>query len=463
MGLREYQNELIGRLFQAYRDGYIAPCIVLPCGGGKSVITAEIAKRFTDRDKRVLFLVHRRELCEQIYYTFLGWGVDLALCKIKMVQTVARRLQNIEPPDLIITDENHHSLAKTYQKIYDFFPDVKRVGVTATPERMGGKGLRGVNDILIEGVTAKWLIAHGYLSPYDYFAPAVTLPKFHIRRGEYDQREINSFFQKNVKTIYGDVLKQYKRLADGKQAICYLSGIEISEAVAERFSTDGIRAAHIDGNTPKAERDRIVEAFRRGEIRILCNVDLISEGFDVPDCECVILLRPTKSLTLFIQQSMRCMRYREGKRAIIIDHVNNVSEFGLPDDNREWLLDGHEKPKGAAPVKVCPDCFATVRAAERKCPHCGYEFAAERHEKRSEVLDVELIKYNEIQRVKGYLSPRECQNVNDLKLYAQIHGYKPGWVYYQQKARGWLNVTPLEDYLNGKRNKNSKRYPCRAV
>lgn len=463
MGLREYQNELIGRLFQAYRDGYIAPCIVLPCGGGKSVITAEIAKRFTDRDKRVLFLVHRRELCEQIYYTFLGWGVDLALCKIKMVQTVARRLPNIEPPDLIITDENHHSLAKTYQKIYDFFPDVKRVGVTATPERMGGKGLRGVNDILIEGVTAKWLIAHGYLSPYDYFAPAVTLPKFHIRRGEYDQREINSFFQKNVKTIYGDVLKQYKRLADGKQAICYLSGIEISEAVAERFSTDGIRAAHIDGNTPKAERDRIVEAFRRGEIRILCNVDLISEGFDVPDCECVILLRPTKSLTLFIQQSMRCMRYREGKRAIIIDHVNNVSEFGLPDDDREWLLDGHEKPKGAAPVKVCPDCFATVRAAEQKCPHCGFVFEPERREKRSEVLDVELIKYNEIQRVKGYLSPQECRNVNDLKLYAQIHGYKPGWVYYQQKARGWLNVTPLEDYLNGKRNKNSKRYPCRAV
>ena len=463
MGLREYQNELIGRLFQAYRDGYTAPCIVLPCGGGKSVITAEIAKRFTDRDKRVLFLVHRRELCEQIYYTFLGWGVDLALCKIKMVQTVARRLPNIEPPDLIITDENHHSLAKTYQKIYDFFPDVKRVGVTATPERMGGKGLRDVNDILIEGVTAKWLIAHGYLSPYDYFAPAVTLPKFHIRRGEYDQREINSFFQKNVKTIYGDVLKQYKRLADGKQAICYLSGIEVSEAVAERFSTDGIRAAHIDGNTPKAERDRIVEAFRRGEIRILCNVDLISEGFDVPDCECVILLRPTKSLTLFIQQSMRCMRYREGKRAIIIDHVNNVSEFGLPDDNREWLLDGHEKPKGAAPVKVCPTCFATVRAAERLCPHCGYEFEGERREKRSEVLDVELIKYNEIQRVKGYLSPQECRNVNDLKLYAQIHGYKPGWVYYQQKARGWLNVTPLEDYLNGKRNKNSKRYPCRAV
>lgn len=454
MKLRDYQEDLLKKLFAAFDDGFRAPCIVLPCGGGKSVITAEIAKRFTDSGKRVLFLVHRRELCDQIYYTFLGWGVDLELCKIKMVQTVARRLPRIKRPDLIITDENHHSQAKTYKKIYDFFPDVKRVGVTATPERMGGKGLLGVNDKLIEGVTAKWLVENGYLSPYDYFAPAIELPKFHVRRGEYDQRELNAYFQENVKTIYGDVLKQYKRLADGRQAICYLSGIEVSQAVAERFCNDGINAAHIDGNTPKAERDRIIEAFRSGEIRILCNVDLISEGFDVPDCECVILLRPTKSLTLFIQQSMRCMRYKQGKRAIIIDHVANVSEFGLPDDNREWLLEGHEKPKGAAPVKICPECFATVHASEQTCPHCGFAFEAEKRKKRTQVLDVELVKYNEIHRVKGFLSPSECQSVNDLKLYAQIHGYKPGWVYYQQKARGWLN---------GVGKQHTKRYPCRPL
>lgn len=455
MKLREYQEELLTKLFSAYAEGYTAPCIVLPCGGGKSVITAEIAKRFTDENKIVMFLVHRRELVEQIYYTFVGWGVDMSLCKIRMVQTAARRLPVLETPDLIITDENHHSLARTYQKIYDRFQGVRRVGVTATPERMGGQGLRGVNDILIQGVTAKWLIEHQFLSPYDYYAPAVELPKFHVRRGDFDAKEVSSFFSKNIKTVYGDALKHYKRLAMGKQAICYLPSIDVSLAIAERFSNDNIPAAHIDGTTPKAERDGIIKKFRSGEIRILCNVDLISEGFDVPDCECVILLRPTKSLILYIQQSMRCMRYKEGKRAIIIDHVNNVAEFGLPDTDRVWSLDGHTKQKGEAPVKVCPRCFATVTLSETNCPHCGYEFETQRREKRTKVLDVELIKYQETERVRRFLSPSECTTLNDLKLYAQLHGYKPGWVYYQQKARGWLNGQI--------RNSNPKRYPIRAI
>ena len=177
MELREYQEDLLERLFRAYNDGFSAPCIVLPCGGGKSVITAEIARRFTHERLRVLFLVHRRELCEQIENTFRGYGVNMDFCEIMMVQTATRRLSKIKRPALIITDENHHSLANTYRRIYDYFRGVKRVGVTATPERMGGQGLRDVNDILIEGVTPKWLVEHHYLSDYRYFAPKIELPK----------------------------------------------------------------------------------------------------------------------------------------------------------------------------------------------------------------------------------------------------------------------------------------------
>ena len=202
MKLRQYQEDLLARLFQAYDDGFSAPCIVLPCGGGKSVITAEIAKRFTDKHLHVLFLVHRKELCEQIENTFVGYGVNMDFCKIMMVQTATRRLPRIKQPDLIITDENHHSKAKTYRRIYDYFHTIKRVGVTATPERMGGEGLRDVNDILIEGVTPRWLIDNHYLSDYRYFAPKIDLPKFHIKHGEYDQNEIKRYFEKNANIIY---------------------------------------------------------------------------------------------------------------------------------------------------------------------------------------------------------------------------------------------------------------------
>lgn len=457
MALREYQQKLINEVFSAFDEGFAAPCIVLPCGGGKSVIVAEIAKIYTLMDKEVLFLVHRKELCQQIFSTFVKYGVRMEFCKIAMVQTVVKHLNEERKPDLIITDENHHSLAESYKKIYKYFSGVPRVGVTATPERIDGSGLDDVNDKLIVGVTAKWLIENNFLAPYDYYAPEIQMPKFHTRNGDFIQSEVANFFNKNQNKIYGDVVKHYRNLADGKQAICYLPTVEFSQQTARKFNEMGIPSAHLDGTTNKSERDRIINKFRNGEIKILCNVDIVSEGFDVPDCECVILLRPTKSLILYTQQSMRCMRYKPNKRAIIIDHVNNINRFGFPDREREWLLEGHphQKQEGEQPLKICKNCFAAVPISTRKCPNCGAEF--EFDDKEVETVDTKLIKISKAkERVIFYLSPNECQNVEELAEYAKMHGYKPGWVYYQQKARGWLG--------SGKgRNETAKRYPCRAV
>lgn len=458
MELRAYQRDLIDRLFQAYRDGYQAPCVVLPCGGGKSVIIAEVAKRFTHAKREVLFLVHRKELCEQIARTFVRSGVDMTCCRIEMVQTMVRRLKKAACPDLIITDENHHSLANSYRKVYEAFPQARRLGVTATPERMDGSGLSDVNDILIEGVNARWLVEHRFLSPYDYYAPNIKLPAFRVRRGDFDAAQVAAYFSQHLRTIYGDVLRHYRRLADGQQAICYLPSVAVSQQTAALFSASGIPAAHLDGTTPSAEREYIIHGFRDSRVKILCNVDIISEGFDVPDCSCVILLRPTKSLTLYIQQAMRCMRYQPDKRAVIIDHVNNIERHGFPDAEREWLLEGHPKPKGSgtAPVKTCPQCFACVPANTKSCPHCGYIFEADTRA-AGQTLDCELVKVNTAEnRVRFYLSPNECQTVEELKIYAAQHGYKPGWVWYQQKLRGWLHG---EQGRNG----TAKRYPCRAV
>ena len=184
MQLRPYQNDLVEQVRQAWREGYKAPCIVLGCGGGKSCIVAEIARRTTWNGKRVLFLVHRRELVDQIFRTFVRWGVLMDLCQIGMVQTFTRRLKKLPKPALIITDENHHSLAQSYKRIYEHFSDVPRVGVTATPVRLNGDGLGDVNDKLIIGVSTKWLIKHNCLAPYDYYAPSVAdLTGLHTKMG----------------------------------------------------------------------------------------------------------------------------------------------------------------------------------------------------------------------------------------------------------------------------------------
>lgn len=443
MQLRPYQSELVEELRAAWREGYKAPCIVLPCGGGKSVILAETARRTAANGKRVLFLVHRRELVEQIVRTFISWGVDMQFCDVMMVQTASRRLSKLKKPALIMTDENHHSSAQSYKRIYEHFSDVLRVGVTATPVRLGGSGLGDVNDKLIVGVSAKWLIENRCLSPYDYYAPDVAdLTGVRTKMGEFVAADIEKAMIKNA--VFGDVIAYYQKLAAGKKAVCYCAGIRHSKAMAESFSAAGIPAAHIDGETEKNERSRIISDFRCGRIQILCNVDLISEGFDVPDCECAILLRPTQSLTLYIQQAMRCMRFVDGKRAVIIDHVGNYARFGLPDDDREWNLE--KKPKklreetDGIKAKMCPECFLTFSPPDNSekiiCPHCGHVF--EKKERRG--LEEKSAELHKIEGFKlRFDKPENCHSYGELLEYAKQRGYKRGWAYYKAKEFGLLN------------------------
>lgn len=447
MPLREYQIDLIDKVRNSYKRHKKAPCIVLPCGGGKSVIVAEMAKRTTDNGKRVLFIVHRKELCDQIRNTFSRWGVDMELCEIGMVQTVCRHLDEMPAPSLIITDENHHSKANSYMKIYKTFPNAYRIGVTATPVRLDGSGLKDVNDDLIIGVSAKWLIENKFLAPYEYYAPSVVdLTGIKTVRGEFSASEVEKMMIE--KAVFGDVISYYNRLAKDKQAICYCTTIKHSLAMEQAFNNAGINARHIDGTTPKEERDKIIEMFRNGQIDILCNVDLISEGFDVPDCECAILLRPTQSLTLYIQQSMRCMRYKPNKRAVIIDHVGNYVRFGLPDADRQWSLEGKKKKsKDRAAdkeeaIQNCPKCFQVFAKYDRdgksvkECPFCGYVFPKSKTKEIEERAEARLQKIESF--VINYDSSNECATYEELLIYAEKHGYKRGWAYYQAKNRGLL-------------------------
>lgn len=423
-------------------DGFKAPCVVAPCGAGKSVIIGTIAKMTAEKGNYVLFLVHRRELCDQIENTFTSLGIPKVNYKVGMVQTIVRRLEKMAKPSLIITDESHHGLAASYRKIYDYFHDVLRLGFTATPIRLNGSGLGDINDILIEEVDAEWLIKNNFLSPYKYYAPKLidtSLLKLNNLH-EFSNNSIDKVMEN--KTIYGDVVEHYQNLAVGEQAICYCHNIESSKIAKQEFINHGIIAEHIDATTPKKERDDIIAKFRSKEIRILCNVDLIGEGFDVPDCSTVIMLRPTQSLSLFIQQSMRGMRYQPGKTSIIIDHVDNVRRFGLPDQKRHWSLTSKKKSNGEAEVKIkqCVNCFAVYPSDLKECPECGYKPEVKQiaEYEMDKTAKLEEITKEDIQIVLDFREPSDCQNMQELYELAKHRKYKKGWAYHQGKLLGFI-------------------------
>lgn len=347
-----------------------------PPGSGKSVVIAEIARLTTLRGNQVLFLVHRRELVQQIVHSFEENSVDMRYATVMTVGRAAHQLDKLKKPAVIITDETHHSLAKTYREIYDYFPDVPRLGFTATPWRMNGTGFEDIYDKMVEGPTVEWLIKHHSLAPYEYYMPQSVVNRDKLKRshsGEYTKRSIDAELGK---AIFGDVISNYRKLANGRQAILYAHSVEYSQMFANKFQKEGIAAEHIDAKTPTAERERIINGFRDKKITILCNVDLISEGFDVPEVGVIILLRPTKSLVLHVQQSMRGMRYRPGKTSIIIDQVANALEHGLPDTPHQWTLTGHKKETDP-PLITCDFCYGTFHHwgrdadGKRVCPYCG--------------------------------------------------------------------------------------------
>jgi superfamily II DNA or RNA helicase len=446
--LYNYQQELINHIKLALKQKFRAVCIVSPCGSGKSIIQGMIAASATKKKNKVLFLVHRKELLQQIEQTFICCGVDFNYCNIGMVQTVSRRLTNEPEPNIIITDENHHCLANSYVKIYEHFSDSILLGFTATPIRLNQGGLGVVYKKLVKGPTVKWLISNRFLSPFRLYSNRIIdTSKLHIRNGDFKKDEVNELTEQKI--VYGKTLKNWTKLAKDKKTIVYCSSIKASKELTKEFSQANISAAHLDAKTSSKDRENTINAFRNNKIKVLCNVDLFGEGFDVPDCECVILLRPTKSLSLYIQQSMRCMRYKENKEAIIIDQVGNCYIHGLPDDNREWSLES-KKLKEASTIKECKLCFAVVPTGVKICPYCGNEFLTMvRDSKPMEVKDIilEEIKSENILATKPHSYAEEIKDAKTLLKFQLCKGYKPNWINYQLDKKGYDMEITFDDLV----------------
>lgn len=447
--LRPYQQKFIDDIRNEFRHGYRRVVGVAPCGAGKTIMTGWMIRESAWKGKRSIFFVHRHELIEQTAKTFndleiphgiIAAGHDMNLnlpVQIASVQTLVRRLKDIPQPDFLICDECHHILAKSYKKIINHFNDAFLLGVTATPLRRGGVTLCDVFQSMVESLPVAELIKLGNLTPIKYFAPkfSADLSNVHTVCGDYVNSELEKALRNPV--IIGNVVDHYLKFADGKPAICYCVNVQHSQVVAQAFKDKGIIAAAVDGNTPADERNRIVDDFRQGKISVLCNAELFGEGFDVPNCHAVILARPTKSLTLFIQQAMRAMRpdpNDPSKVAIIIDTVNNYTLHGFPDDYREWSLDPNKpKREGEPPFKICPVCSERNPVGARFCP-CGHKFPLIRVQEAYQDDDNSIVQYVTQQEKAPAHAPkikRAFTKPEELLALAKQRKYKTGWVALQ--------------------------------
>jgi superfamily II DNA or RNA helicase len=455
MILRPYQELDIERIRAAYAGGARRVLYQGPTGSGKTVLFATIVAGAVARGNRVCILGHRDEIVRQIDDALTELGVahgivaasypesPLLSAQVASVATLVRRLHHLDPaPDLLVPDEAHHCAATTWRKIIDAVPQAKILGVTATPQRLDGKGLADVFDTLIIGPSVESLIQQGYLSPFTTYAPErrLDLSHVHTRAGDYAIDELAEEMSAGV--IIESAVDEYVRLCAGVPAIAFCVDIAHSELVAAAFTARGFRAAHVDGTTPSAERRALIAALGTGAIQVLCNCGLISEGLDVPVVTGAILLRPTKSLALYLQQVGRALRPAPGKaKALILDHAGNAYRFGPADVERRWSLEGKAgKGEAPPPLQRCSCCGAIIPAAAMSCPECGTVLRVPTPKApHVERAGDRLIETDRLATMSYGQALRWAGNDRDrLHLVAQARSYKRGWVWHrlQEIAEG---------------------------
>ena len=441
--LRPYQKDIFDKSIEAFRNGSKGVCCVLPCRSGKSFVMARMIK---GAKGNVLVLAHRHTLINQHKELLESLGVLTDKVRVESVFTEASRLGRYAPNDvdLIIIDEAHLSEAASYRKVCNYY-DCRRVLFTATPARLDGKPLT-LADTLITGITADELINMGAISEYDYYAPDLNLniDKVDTVAGEYNNAQLTELMCQSA--IYGDVLKYYCTLGENRQAIAYCTSVKHSEQTAKMFCDNGIKAISIDGSMSQKERNRKMDMFRGGHVQILCNCNLISEGVTLPNASVALLLRPTMSLPLFIQQSCRVLTPVEGKKAVIIDFVNNVQKHGMPTEPHNWTLtQSVEKRKqfnsdGTLNIRQCENCFKCFKTAP-VCPYCGHAYKVKGRELKS-VKEVELKKIEAIEREEqekqkkaARIEVGQCRTIAELQKIAKERGYAPGWVWQMARIK----------------------------
>lgn len=445
---RPYQLDAIDRLRQGYRQGAKRLCLVAPTGAGKTCIATKIMEEAVSKGRRILFLAHRHELIQQcsnklrecgIYHGRIQAGTystePSAPVQVASVQTLARR-NEMPAADLVITDECHHASAGSYQKIQAKYPDAYGLGLTATPWRLDGSGLGDCYQDLVPVCSVLDLVRAGFLvMPTVYAPPGTDLGGLHRRGGEFVAGEAAEAMDKPH--LVGDIVDTWKKRAlHGAPTVLFAASVAHSLHLTDAFTAAGIPAAHIDGTSSPEARDGALADLAAGRVQVLCNVGLLTEGWDLPATSTVVLARPTASLSLYLQMVGRGLRTHPGKATcIVLDHAGNTMRHGLATDDRAWSLEGQPAAKGDGESgKLCPQCFAYLPSAERECPRCEYAWPPPAPRALIETREGDLVEVG-----KGALLPmagdgKKAAKWSELTATAKEKGYKPAWAMMRFKA-----------------------------
>jgi superfamily II DNA or RNA helicase len=460
MSLYPFQTDISAEFERLVAQGERKILLVAPTGSGKTVIAAAIIAA-TPRD--ALVVAHRREIVNQTSGKLSARGVShgiiqagdndrlrpLAEVQVASIQTLHARairsnIMAMPLANLLIIDEAHHSCAMTYEKVIKAYPNAIVLGLTATPCRGDGRGLGGIFDIMIECPQVPDLIEQGYLVKSRVYAPVdPNLRGVRTERGDYVANDLADCMDRPL--LVGDIVTHWFKYGDRRRTIAFGCSVGHSIHIRDEFVKAGVRAEHLDGSTPKDERDAILARLSSGETEVVCNCMVLTEGFDCPDIGCIILARPTKKMGLFRQMIGRGLRPAEGKRdVVILDHSGAVFRHGLPEDRVEWTLDperhaiapAHAKRQSshASRLLECSQCGA-LRVGGKPCPHCG--FLPKRPAEYVAHVDGDLGLVERGKVKPAAFDQDEWHGM--LRHIALERGYNPGWVghYFKQKFGRW--------------------------
>ena len=468
--LRKYQDDGLEGMREAIRQGKKRIILYSATGSGKTVMSAAIIHRAKEKGSLVLFLANRRELIFQAVNTLEEFGISCGVImageepdfskdvQVASMQTYVKRMDLKAPlfnewwhnADIVIVDECHSAISPSYRKILDGYENTVSIGLTATPCGSQGRGLGEYYESIVSTISIEKLIEQGHLVPCRYFAPSKPdLERIKIVAGDYDKKELG----RRVQPLIGDVFLNWARVAGGLQTIIFAVDVKHSIAIKDEFEKNGVSVVHVDAKTPKDVRMEALEDLKSGRVQVITNVGILTHGFDYPEAGCIILARPTKSLSLFLQMAGRGLRPAKGKtEVVLLDHGGCIEEHGFVEWDREWSLDGKKrawsKPSKDDTEKVvkCRACHLVFQGSDT-CPDCGTKVKS--FGKKIPTIEAELEELKSKEKTEPTMADKR-RFYGMLEYERRMRHYSEGWTAHKYKSKfgtwpkGFKGMGPIQ-------------------